>query len=121
MQNGHPAPQPAPQQEDHRSIRTAIESAYLEMVQSSTTLRAYLQNGKGPIDLKFMPFYTAFSNFFTLTSAYKDLDRHKDTIDRIDIWLSPGNPIDRNRAEQGLKLMREYQRVVAAELLPLRR
>ena len=117
MQYGHPAPQ----QEDHKSIQRAMEESYILMVRASTALLSYLQNGNGPIALKFMPFYTSFAEFFALTSVYKDLDRYKDVIDRIDAWLDAKQPITRNRAEHGLKLMRDYQRAVSSELLPLRK
>jgi len=117
MQNGHPVPQ----QEDHKSILAAIEAAYLDMISASTTLQSHLQRGRGPIEMKFIPFYDTFTCFFSLTSIYRDLDRHRDLVERIDAWVSLKTKITPQRAEIGLGLMREYQRAVASELLPLRK
>lgn len=123
MVSGSGSPEGVPAQFEHRSIRSAIEESYLDMVEASTSLTTQIQTGQGNMKLKFVPFFQAFSLFFSLTSVYKDLERqeeYRDLLSSIEQWMNETS-IDRNRALRGVALMRRYQKAVASELLPLRR
>lgn len=112
-----------PAQTDHRTIRSAIEESYLEMVETATALTTQIQTGQGSLKMKFIPFYQAFSLFYSLTSVYKDLERqeeYRDLLADIERWME-AQTIDRRRAQCGIAFMRRYQKAVSSELLPLRR
>ena len=101
------------------AIATVIDAAYIATARQGTRLRLYLMDPRGPLAPPLMEFYECFSALFTLTSPYQeivdeDAEDAMKLLQGIRVWLDPERrTIDTARARRGLRLIEEWQKILA--------
>ena len=101
------------QQEDHRSVKQAIDTAYLATIESSASLRLYLMRPRGPYQPIFLDFYQAFYCLFNLTAHRPHVagkERNEQLIKDIDDWLDNDQMSDdHDHGINGVKLFKQWR------------
>jgi len=106
-------------EEKHKTLKDAVDEAYLGTISATTKLEQTIRYKTGPFILDYQEFQNWFSILFNLTKNESEMVRqHKDLIIKIERWQHNGSAvksfrnINKKIVTEGIRLVHEWNSAI---------